>query len=1508
MDQIYTRIGKGSPLTDLELDTDLLRFRTAINGFIASYDPLPAILPPSRGGTGSNLTLVGNRVIVSTSSGMIEHSAITPSMALISSGAGLPIASSISGTKLGYLTDVTSNIQAQIDSKAANFTILPISRGGTETNDVPTDGQLLIGNGTNYTLAALTAGSNISITNNSGAITIAATSGIGSINGLTGNITIVPGSAGTDFGITSIGTQITLNIPSSSTLNRGLLTSTDWNTFNGKLTSPMTTLGDIIMGGAAGAAIRLGIGTSSQMLRVNSGATALEYFSPTFAISPLTTKGDLWGYTTTNARVPVGSNNQFLTANSSESAGLEWRNITITDIPYFLRLDGDANFDSFARVFDGISSDLALVNADSTYGMAIRIPLDGIDDGFYINKTVSGSNTEGRIWTDLDIQGLGGIVQGDIWYGSAANTVSKLAKNTSATRYLSNAGTSNNPAWTQIDLTNGVTGVLPPANGGTGASAAFTLGSIPYSDGTKLVQSNANLFFNSTKNAVGIGSNTFGTNLYGLKVSTTTTGANISVGSFTGNLTNSVGITVSNTHVQGSSAIGWAASADIDPISSSFFIRKYNNNFPTTSLRNVVDIHQFAGAGIRILTDNTERIYIGAAGNVGIANSTPDSNELLTLGTPGTKAGIMSLAGSAGGRIVLRAAATTSTYTWTFPSDDGTANFVLSTNGLGTTSWISPTVAASPLTTKGDLWVYSNTNTRLPVGANDQLLVANSGETTGLLWRNLNAGDVPFFLKLSDDADFNGSYASVLIGTEATIALYGATGPTNGLQITAPFGDNTTFNITKRISGTDHTGRIWTDLDTLPSQVASPANSVQYNNGGVFGGSSNFVWEDSFNRLNIGNSTSSSDGIIIVGGSGTGTGRVTGGGGALIIEGGDLTISSNPTHLINVKTNNTTRLTFSNSGEWLMAGSNAGSAGQFIRSSGSAAIPTWSTTIFPNSATTGDIMYASASNIYSNLAGIATGNALISGGISTAPSWGKIGLTTHVTGTLGVGNGGTGTSTTFTTGSVVYAGASGVYSQDNATFFYNSATGSLGLGTSSVTGRLNLVNTGTGDRGLFIDNYAGAASTVWRRANGTTGSPTQVVANDAIGFFGFRGYHSGGAFPISSNAFIQVMAAENFTSGAQGTFMQFATTPTGSTTSAIYMTILGNGNVGIRNVSPANILQIGTSGTIGGTIGMAGLTSGTVVIATASAAGSWTLTMPTSGGTNGYPMITNGSGTASWSQLSLTAGVTGILPYANGGTNASTSWTPGSIIFAGASAFAQANSNLFYDASNVILGIGTNTFNGENGIRVNLGSGSVAYSQIIGNNATAAGLWLSNISSSTSKQTSIFFADGDLTSNLAVIRVNGGSNVSQPGAMLIGTSTTGSVLLQVNGNTAANLASTTVSLPYAAPASANNAALQIGPGNFTSGTGVFSGSASGTVFGLNAASGFGGNLLDLQLQGVTRFNVSQNGSIQTIQPSANGAGRMKIGKIITGVVTGFDATTWLELEIDGVIFQVLRKA
>lgn len=58
-----------------------------------------------------------------------------------------------------------------------NGTAIGRAYGGTGLTAAPSNGQVLIGNGTGYTLSTITAGSNITVTNSSGGITIAAAAG-----------------------------------------------------------------------------------------------------------------------------------------------------------------------------------------------------------------------------------------------------------------------------------------------------------------------------------------------------------------------------------------------------------------------------------------------------------------------------------------------------------------------------------------------------------------------------------------------------------------------------------------------------------------------------------------------------------------------------------------------------------------------------------------------------------------------------------------------------------------------------------------------------------------------------------------------------------------------------------------------------------------------------------------------------------------------------------------------------------------------------------------------------------------------------------------------------------------------------------------------------------------------------------------------------------------------------------------------------------------------------------
>jgi hypothetical protein len=100
-----------------------------------------------------------------------------------------------------------------------NATTIGVAYGGTGLTSTPSNGNLLIGNGTGYSLAGLTAGSGISITNGSGSITIAATGGGGTVS----SVDVSGGTTGLSFSggpITTSGTITaagTLNVANGGT-------------------------------------------------------------------------------------------------------------------------------------------------------------------------------------------------------------------------------------------------------------------------------------------------------------------------------------------------------------------------------------------------------------------------------------------------------------------------------------------------------------------------------------------------------------------------------------------------------------------------------------------------------------------------------------------------------------------------------------------------------------------------------------------------------------------------------------------------------------------------------------------------------------------------------------------------------------------------------------------------------------------------------------------------------------------------------------------------------------------------------------------------------------------------------------------------------------------------------------------------------------------------------------------------------------------------------------------
>jgi hypothetical protein len=138
----------------------------------------------------------------------------------------------------------------------------------------------------------------------------------------------------------------------------------------------------------------------------------------------------------------------------------------------------------------------------------------------------------------------------------------------------------------------------------------------------------------------------------------------------------------------------------------------------------------------------------------------------------------------------------------------------------------------------------------------------------------------------------------------------------------------------------------------------------------------------------------------------------------------------------------------------------------------------------------GDLFYASTTTAISKLADVATGNALISGGVGVAPSYGKIGLTTHVSGTLPVANGGTGVTTSTGSGNTVLSTSPTLVTPLLGTPTSVTLTNATGLPlTTGVTGTLPVANGGTGATSLTANNVI--------LGNGT--SAVQVVAPSTAG-------------------------------------------------------------------------------------------------------------------------------------------------------------------------------------------------------------------------------------------------------------------------------------------------------------------------------------------------------------------------------------------------------------------------
>jgi hypothetical protein len=399
--------------------------------------------------------------------------------------------------------------------------------------------------------------------------------------------------------------------------------------------------------------------------------------------------------------------------------------------------------------------------------------------------------------------------------------------------------------------------------------------------------------------------------------------------------------------------------------------------------------------------------------------TSPTFTSAVTLGTQSTTRGSLVLANTTAGSKAVTLQSSNSTaaaYTLTLPAAAPVNGYYLQTDNLGQLSW-----AAGGGGGGGS-----------PGGSNTQV-------------------------QFNDSATFGGAAAFTYDKTTYTLGL-GVASTTTGVfslynassafKVSVKSGANAAdWSLTLPTSGGSANYFLQTDGSGNTTWAAAAAGTI---NTGTVG---QITYYSGTNTLSgtttgtgvltaLGNNTNSASGVAVLNGSGylavaqggTGLGSGTSGGvlyysatgtlassaalaaSALVVGGGAGVAPSTITTGTGVVT---------------ALGVNTGSAGAFVVNGGALGTPssgalTNCTSIPVNQATgtlpvanggtgltsytTGDLVFASSASALASLADVATGNALISGGVGIAPSYGKIGLTTHVSGVLPVANGGTNAS------------------------------------------------------------------------------------------------------------------------------------------------------------------------------------------------------------------------------------------------------------------------------------------------------------------------------------------------------------------------------------------------------------------------------------------------------------------------------------------------------------------
>lgn len=342
---------------------------------VSAVSGINGVLPVANGGTGLAVGTSGG-ILGFTSTGAIASSvALSASQLILGGGAGATPSSLSAGTTTTILHGNASGSPTWglVSLNAEVQNVLPIANGGTGANSAAVGFA---------NLAPLTTKGDL----------------IG--------FTTVPARVG----VGTNGQVLTADSAQTSGIKWATPTPVAWGSITGTLSSQtdlqsaldakLAIDGSIAMTGA------LAMNTHQIHGVVDPGSpqdAATKAYVDANVGNPLTTKGDIFGYSTTGARIPVGTNGQVLTADSTQGLGVKWSTVTGT---------GDVVGPSSATntgisVFDGTTGKLlkntgVLIDSTNAFNMSRSVADNLSGNQSFYNATSITSSSGGGDYTGLN--------------------------------------------------------------------------------------------------------------------------------------------------------------------------------------------------------------------------------------------------------------------------------------------------------------------------------------------------------------------------------------------------------------------------------------------------------------------------------------------------------------------------------------------------------------------------------------------------------------------------------------------------------------------------------------------------------------------------------------------------------------------------------------------------------------------------------------------------------------------------------------------------------------------------------------------------------------------------------------------------------------------------------------------------------------------------------------------------------------------------------------------------